>query len=177
MDLLRYSSGSGAVEDGYVYDQRVMQGGQGFEVISKLENGRWMVEMKRALSSDQPGDLSLALDQVYNFGFAIHDDYSNARFHHVSLGYRMGFDNDQVDINVVKREAAAVSTPAAAPANASAAAPAAGNTTAANSAGFDVDWSKAGSRDITIFLSRPNFHGMGTQWSRSRRRTRIYQIG
>ncbi len=152
MDLLRYSSGSGAIEDGFVFDQRVMQGGQGFEVVSKLEDGRWIVEMKRALGSDQPGDLSLALDQVYNFGFAIHDDFSDARFHHVSLGYRMGFDNDQVDINVVKREATAMTTSAAGPTATSTDTPAASNTDATKgSTGFEVDWGKAGSRDITLF--------------------------
>jgi cytochrome c-type protein NapC len=59
--------------------------------------------MKRKLQSDQPGDLSLAADQVYNFGFAVHDDYSDARFHHVSLGYKLGFDNDGEGVEVNAR--------------------------------------------------------------------------
>jgi cytochrome c-type protein NapC len=29
---------------------------------------------------------------VYNFGFAIHEDYTNARYHYVSLGYQFGLD-------------------------------------------------------------------------------------
>jgi hypothetical protein len=29
---------------------------------------------------------------VYNFGFAIHEDFTNARFHYVSLGYQFGLD-------------------------------------------------------------------------------------
>jgi len=59
--------------------------------------------MKRKLKLDKPGDVPLELDKVYNFGFAIHDDYSNARFHHVSLGYKLGFDNDSegVEINAI----------------------------------------------------------------------------
>ena len=39
------------------------------------QNGQWVVEIKRPLKSDRPDDISLALDQVYNFGFAIHDDW------------------------------------------------------------------------------------------------------
>jgi cytochrome c-type protein NapC len=59
--------------------------------------------MKRKLESDKPGDLSLSLDQVYNLGFAIHDDYTSGRFHHVSLGYKLGFDNDEAEINAIKQ--------------------------------------------------------------------------
>ncbi|HID48515.1 MAG TPA: cytochrome C552 [Chromatiales bacterium] len=103
MDLIRYKSGKGEVEDGYVLAERVMEGGQGTEVVARQENGQWVVEMKRKLQSDKPGDVSLALDQIYNFGFAIHDDYSTARYHHVSLGYKLGFDNDEVEINAVRK--------------------------------------------------------------------------
>jgi len=98
-DLLRYQGGTGKTEDGYVYSERVMDGGQGFEVVSNLEGGRWVVEMKRKLVSDQSSDISFDPAKTYNFGFAIHDDYSNARFHHVSLGYKLGFDNSEVDLN------------------------------------------------------------------------------
>jgi cytochrome c-type protein NapC len=38
-------------------------------------------------------------DEMYNIGFAIHDDYSNSRFHHVSLGFKLGFDNEDAEIN------------------------------------------------------------------------------
>lgn len=103
MDLMRYQSGSGMSEDGYILDQRVMAGGQGFDTRASLEGGTWTLEMRRKLDSVNPGDLKLALDQVYNIGFAIHDDFSNARFHHVSLGYKLGFDNDQAEINAVGR--------------------------------------------------------------------------
>ena len=99
MDILRYKSGQGESEDGDVLADRVMEGGMGVEFTAANEGGQWVVEMKRPLSSDKPGDVSLALDQVYNFGFAIHDDYSNARFHHVSVGYKLGFNNDETEIN------------------------------------------------------------------------------
>ncbi len=103
MDLIRYKSGKGEVEDGYILADRVMEGGQGAEFTARQEGDQWVVEMKRKLKSDKAGDLSLALDQLYNFGFAIHDDYSNARYHHVSLGYKLGFDNAEAEINAIKK--------------------------------------------------------------------------
>ena len=86
MDLLRYKSGTGESEDGYILAERVMTGGQGVNFTGELKDGIWTVEMTRKLSSDKAGDISMATDQWYNIGFAIHDDYSNSRFHHVSLG-------------------------------------------------------------------------------------------
>jgi nitrate/TMAO reductase-like tetraheme cytochrome c subunit len=101
MDLLRYKSGTGESEDGYILAERVMTGGQGVEFSGSLNNGTWTVEMKRKLTSDKPGDISMSTDQLYNIGFAIHDDYSNRRFHHVSLGFKLGFDDDDAEINAV----------------------------------------------------------------------------
>jgi cytochrome c-type protein NapC len=101
MDLLRYKSGTGESEDGYILAERVMTGGQGVEFNGSLNDGTWTVEMKRKLTSDKPGDISMATDQLYNIGFAIHDDYSNKRFHHVSLGFKLGFDNEDAEINAI----------------------------------------------------------------------------
>jgi len=103
MDLIRYQAGTGKTEDGYILEQRYMEGGQGAESTSSLSDGVWTIVMKRKLVSDKPGDLSLATDQIYNLGFAIHDDYTSGRFHHVSLGYKLGFDNEEVELNAVKQ--------------------------------------------------------------------------
>jgi nitrate/TMAO reductase-like tetraheme cytochrome c subunit len=99
MDLLRYKSGSGESEDGYVLAERIMSGGQGVQFSGGINDGLWTIEMVRKLTSDQPGDISMSADQVYNIGFAIHDDFSSSRFHHVSLGLKLGFDNDDAEIN------------------------------------------------------------------------------
>ena len=101
MDLLRYKAGTGESEDGYILAERVMTGGQGVEFVGSLNDGTWTVEMKRKLTSDQPGDISMSTDQWYDFGFAIHDDYSNSRFHHVSLGLKLGFDDEDAEINAI----------------------------------------------------------------------------
>ncbi|MEN8173138.1 MAG: NapC/NirT family cytochrome c, partial [Chloroflexota bacterium] len=79
MDLLRYKSGTGESEDGYILAERVMTGGQGVKFTGELKGGVWTVEMTRKLTSDKAGDISMATDQWYNIGFAIHDDYSSSR--------------------------------------------------------------------------------------------------
>ena len=99
MDLLRVNSSDGSTEDGFVLAERMMKGGQGFDASIANDAGYWSVTIKRKLTSDQPGDLSIEPGKVYNFGFAIHDDYTNARFHHVSLGYKLALDNDTAEVN------------------------------------------------------------------------------
>jgi cytochrome c-type protein NapC len=103
MDLLRYKSGTGESEDGYILAERVMTGGQGVQFTGELKDGIWTVEMTRKLTSNKTGDISMATDQWYNIGFAIHDDYSNSRFHHVSLGLKLGFDDEDAEINAVAK--------------------------------------------------------------------------
>ena len=103
MDLLRYKSGTGESEDGYILAERIMTGGQGVNFTGSLNDGIWTVEMTRKLTSDKAGDISMALDQWYNIGFAIHDDYSNSRFHHVSLGFKLGFDDEEAEINAIAK--------------------------------------------------------------------------
>ncbi len=103
MDLLRVQLGTGQVEDGYILADRLMEGGQGAEFESLQQDGNWVVTIKRPLVSSHPGDLPLAMDQLYNIGFAIHDDYTDARYHHVSLGLKLGFDNDEAEINAVRQ--------------------------------------------------------------------------
>lgn len=101
MDLMRYSSGSKKAENGHILEQRHMTGGGQFDVNASKDGNTWVVEMKRKLNTGKPGDIAIESDKLYNFGFAIHDDYSNARFHHVSLGYKLGLDNEEAEVNVV----------------------------------------------------------------------------
>ena len=143
MDLLRHKAGTGESEDGYILAERHMEdGGDGVSFTSEKQGGNWVVTMQRKLDTGGKGDLALATDQVYNIGFAIHDDFSDARYHHVSLGFKLGFDNEDAEINAVQREASA---PAA---SAGGGAPAAGG---GGAVAADVDWGKAGLREVTLF--------------------------
>ncbi|MCW8854345.1 MAG: NapC/NirT family cytochrome c [Gammaproteobacteria bacterium] len=103
MDIIRYKAGDKTTENGHVFADRTLNDGMGVEFTAALNNGTWTVEVTRKLASDKPGDISFDMGTVYNFGFAIHDDYTTARYHHVSLGYKLGFDNEEAEINVIKK--------------------------------------------------------------------------
>ena len=101
IDLLRFKSGSGAVENGHVLERRVAEGGQVVEGSGGLEGDTWSVTLAVALGSSEPGDLNLDPGKNYMVGVAIHDDFTAARFHHVSIEYLLGFDNPEAEINAV----------------------------------------------------------------------------
>ncbi|HSG95131.1 MAG TPA: ethylbenzene dehydrogenase-related protein, partial [Afifellaceae bacterium] len=103
MDLFRYRSG-GPPENGAIVAERRMSGDDGpFDAAGMLEAGVWTVVMRRPLASDSSSDVSLDPADVYTVGFALHDDYSNARFHHVSLDLRFGFGETDAEINAVQQ--------------------------------------------------------------------------
>lgn len=103
-DLLQWKSGKGAKPvDGYVAEKRVMEGGKALvDAKGELKGDTWTVTFTRKLSGGD-GDIAVAAGKQYNFGFAIHDDYSTGRFHHVSLGYTLGLDDAKAEVNVVKQ--------------------------------------------------------------------------
>jgi hypothetical protein len=104
LDLMQFKSGKGQKPvDGYVADKRVMEGGKALvSAEGKLNGDTWTVTFTRKLSGGE-GDVALQPGKTYNFGFAIHDDHTKGRFHHVSLGYTLGLDNTKADINAVKQ--------------------------------------------------------------------------
>ena len=103
MDLMRYSSGSKVVESGDVLAQRNLAKSDKVSGTGVLKDGVWTVTITRPLKSDQPGGVSFEPGQTYTMGVAIHDDYTTARFHHVSLERKMALDDPEAEINVVKK--------------------------------------------------------------------------
>lgn len=104
LDLMRFKSGNGgSFENGYVLEQRVMDKGIEVTGSAELKDGKWTVVMQRPLASSEVGDVSFEAGQEYIVGFAIHDDFTNARFHHVSLELKMQLDNAEAELNVVKQ--------------------------------------------------------------------------
>lgn len=101
-DLVQWKS-KGKPADGHVADRRVMEGGKALVSASgKLAGDTWTVTFVRRVAGGE-GDVALVSGKTYNFGFAIHDDWSHGRYHHVSLGYTLALDNPKADINVVKQ--------------------------------------------------------------------------
>jgi nitrate/TMAO reductase-like tetraheme cytochrome c subunit len=94
MDLIQFRSGKGAsAADGWVDTSRHMDGGKSqLKAEGRKEGNKWVVIFERALNGGGKGDHTIAADKVYSFGFAIHEDYTNARYHYVSLGYQFGLD-------------------------------------------------------------------------------------
>ena len=60
----------------------------------------WTVVFSRPLNSGAAGDVPLEAGKTYTVGFAIHDDYAAARFHHVTLNTTMALDDANAIINV-----------------------------------------------------------------------------
>lgn len=90
-DLMQWTS-KGAKHDGHVADKRVMDGGKALvDAKGEKKGDEWVVVFTRKFTGGQ-GDIALTAGKTYNFGFAIHDDHSAGRFHHVSLGHTLGLD-------------------------------------------------------------------------------------
>ena len=101
-DLIQWTS-KGAKHDGYVADKRVMEGGKGLvDAKGEKKGDEWVVVFTRKLAGGGEGDIVMAPGKTYNFGFAIHDDYTVGRFHQVSLGYTLGIDA-KADITAAKQ--------------------------------------------------------------------------
>jgi hypothetical protein len=99
-DLLQWTP-KGA-KDGHVADKRVMEGGKALvEAKGEKKGDQWVVTFTRKFTGAD-GDIALAPGKVVNFGFAIHDDHTNGRFHHVSMGYTLGLDA-KADITAAKQ--------------------------------------------------------------------------
>lgn len=109
MDLMQFRSGSGEKPvDGYVLESRHMSGGKSLVKAEGSKKGsKWVVTFERNLAGSGTGDHTISEGKLYNFGFAIHEGYTDARHHYVSLGYTFGLNKEMPElksfINVVKQ--------------------------------------------------------------------------
>ncbi|NVO12424.1 MAG: NapC/NirT family cytochrome c [Rhodoplanes sp.] len=106
MELLRVRPGHPA-ESGSVLAQRLMDGGLPISGSIDRIGDRWIATIRRPLAAERPGDISLVPGEVYTVGFAVHDDFADARFHHVSLDLRLALDDPASEIPVAKIAATA----------------------------------------------------------------------
>lgn len=94
-ELMQWRSAKGAkAVDGSVTDKRSMEGGTANVKAEGSKNGdTWTVTFTRK----NPGE-----GKVVPFGVAIHADHATGRFHHVSLGYKLGIGADG-DVKAAKQ--------------------------------------------------------------------------
>ncbi len=102
LELMRFRSGAPA-EHGLVLADRVMTGSSPIEATGSLEGDTWTVTISRALKAGSDQELNLEPGQVYIVNFALHDDFANARFHHVSLALKLGLGSGEADIVAAKK--------------------------------------------------------------------------
>lgn len=103
LDLIQFQSGGKPV-DGYVLESRHMGGGKSLvSAEGGASGGTWTVTFVRKLAAGGTGDHAITAGKLYNIGFAIHDDHTDARYHHVSLNYTLGLDNAKANINAVNQ--------------------------------------------------------------------------
>ncbi|HXF65308.1 MAG TPA: ethylbenzene dehydrogenase-related protein [Burkholderiales bacterium] len=100
LEMWQFRSGEGPRE-GYVLEARRLKAAPGL-AAGRLEGGVWTVTFTRGLAGG-PGRHELAPGRLYTVGIAIHDDHSDYRFHHVSLGYTLALDNPRADIVAVRQ--------------------------------------------------------------------------
>ncbi len=94
-DLMQWRSAKGAkAVDGSVTDKRNMDGGSaGVKAEGSKSGDTYTVTFTRK----SPGE-----GKAIPFGLAIHADHATGRFHHVSLGYKLGIGADG-DVKAVKQ--------------------------------------------------------------------------
>ena len=93
MELLRYRSG-GAPEHGLVTADRKMTGLSPIEASGALEGETYTVVIARPLKGAAPGEVSFEPGKKYVVSFALHEDFTASRFHHVSLAYEFSLDGE-----------------------------------------------------------------------------------
>ncbi|MFN3937436.1 MAG: ethylbenzene dehydrogenase-related protein, partial [Gemmobacter sp.] len=98
MDLIRVDS-TGRAHSGHVLDRRVEHETE-LAGEARLEGDTWTMIVARPLAGSGPGDVPIEPGRIYTVGFAVHDDYSYARFHHVSLDLRLSLDDPAAEIRV-----------------------------------------------------------------------------
>ena len=98
----RFRSGA-AAEHGRILAQRELAESTTVTGSGTLENGIWTVELSRPLAASDTNSVALQPGELYTIGFALHDDFTSARFHHVSLELKLGLDNPEAELNVVAK--------------------------------------------------------------------------
>ena len=92
---------SRSLKKGPFIEPKLLQRVEAMNAKGEKKGDEWVVTFTRKLAGGE-GDIAMAAGKTYNIGFAIHDDHTSGRFHHVSLGYTLGIDA-KADITAAKQ--------------------------------------------------------------------------
>ena len=93
MELLRWRS-AGEAEHGLLVDDRKMSGLSPIKATGGLDGQTYTVVIARPLKGAAPGEVTFEPGKKYVVSFALHEDFTAARFHHVSLAYEFAIDGE-----------------------------------------------------------------------------------
>lgn len=89
--------------DGYILEKRHENKAPLAGVEARLDNGKWTVVLSRKLKAGGDGRKDIVPGKTYSIGFAVHDDYANHRFHHVSFERTLVLDQGKADFVAAKK--------------------------------------------------------------------------
>ena len=93
MELLRWRS-AGEAEHGLLVADRKMSGLSPIKATGGLDGQTYTVVIARPLKGAAPGEVTFEPGKKYVVSFALHEDFTAARFHHVSLAYEFAIDGE-----------------------------------------------------------------------------------
>lgn len=100
----RLNPGAAAVAvDGHILEKRTDHEKPIVTAEGKLDGGKWVVVLSRKMKAGDPSYKDIVPGGVYNVGFAIHDQYTWHRFHHVSFEHTFAVDQGEADFVAVKK--------------------------------------------------------------------------
>ncbi len=83
--------------DGYVLEKRHRNDNPQVAAKAELKGGTWSVTLSRPLAASGPYRKSFTPGTTYYVGFALHDDYTEGRYHYLSFGRSLSLDQGDSD--------------------------------------------------------------------------------
>lgn len=93
MEFLRWRENE-APEHGLITADRRAGGLSPIKAAGGANGETYVVVIARALKAQAPGEVSFEPGKKVVVSFALHDDFANSRFHHVSLAYELTLDGE-----------------------------------------------------------------------------------
>lgn len=89
--------------EGWILDKRHEGDAGRVKATSEYQDGTWTVVLTRPLKGGASYLKDLTAGKSYMVGFAVHNNHTDHRFHHVSLEYSLKLDGGDADLVVTKK--------------------------------------------------------------------------